>query len=244
MATRKLKDEVEERYFSKEAAPAVEDEGMREMHPLQPFIISGGKNTERYYFQYVSEVTQYKFNVEPKYFGNESQYTEVFPQRIERIIKKNSGAKVFCVFDWDTVYGNSQRETNHKRFMNQIKEYLKDGSVVLCPSMPSIEYWFLLHFEDCDVFLKKWGDISQKLAPYIRSCFPAEEIKGMVLKKILKGKEYLDDRRWVEKLCKDGKLELAISRAESGCQAHLREPESELSYTFVYLIFKEYPLPE
>lgn len=244
MATRKLKDEVEERYFSKEAAPTVEDEGMREMHPLQPFIISGGENTERYYFQYVSEVTQYKFKVEPEYFGNESQYTEVFPQRIERIIKKNSGAKVFCVFDWDTVYGNPQRETNHKRFMNQIEEYLKDGSVVLCPSMPSIEYWFLLHFEDCDVFLKKWKDISNKLAPYIRSCFAYLPPDGIKFKDLLKREEYVGDRRWVKELCKDGKLELAISRAESGCQAHLREPDSELSYTFVYLIFKEYPLPE
>ena len=127
MAKRDLKDTVENQYFKRESIPVAGEEGTREMNPLLPFIISGGKNTERYYFQHVSELTQYKFKVVPEYFGDEAQYTEVFPQRIGRIIEKNSGAKVYCVFDWDTVYGNPQREANHVRFKKVIEKYLGKG---------------------------------------------------------------------------------------------------------------------
>ena len=242
MGMRELKDDVIEQSFFEKVPLAEEDEGLREMYPLCPFIISGGKNTERYYFQHVSELTQYKFTVVPEYFGDEAQYTEVFPQRIERIIEKNSGAKVYCVFDWDTVYGNPQREANHVRFKKEIEKYLEDGSVVLCPSMPSVEYWFLLHFEDCHDFLRGWRDISNKLAPHIKLCFAYQPLNGIKFKDLLKREEYLKDKRWVEELCKDGKLELAMRRAESGCKDFLQQEGSELSYTFVYLIFKEYPM--
>lgn len=242
MAKRDLKDTVENQYFKRESIPVAGEEGTREMNPLLPFIISGGKNTERYYFQHVSELTQYKFKVVPEYFGDEAQYTEVFPQRIGRIIEKNSGAKVYCVFDWDTVYGNPQREANHVRFKKVIEKYLEDGSVVLCPSMPSVEYWFLLHFEDCHDFLRGWREISQKLAPHIKSCFAYQSLNGIKFKDLLKREEYVKDKRWVEELCKDGKMELAMYRAESGCKDFLQQEGSELSYTFVYLIFKDYPM--
>ena len=43
-------------YFEHEVPP-FENKGRREMRPLYPFVISGGKNTERYYFHHISETT-------------------------------------------------------------------------------------------------------------------------------------------------------------------------------------------
>ena len=75
------------------------------MFPLAPFIVSGGRNTERYYFVHVNDLSiKYRFNIRPKYFGDESAYTEVFPLRIKEILSKNTDAKIFCVFDMDTIY--------------------------------------------------------------------------------------------------------------------------------------------
>ena len=90
-------------YFSP-PTQQVPDEGVREIKPLFPFVVSGGKNTERYYFKHLTDTTEYKFNVIPEYFGNEASYTEEFPNRINSILKDNADAKIFCVFDYDTIY--------------------------------------------------------------------------------------------------------------------------------------------
>ena len=109
-----------------------EDDGKRDMGPLCPFIISGGKNTERWYFVHINDITDYKFNIEPKYFNDESNYTKSFPNKIKQILEKNVGAKVFCVFDWDTIYGKETQMRKHKDFMKQFEFEIESGSVVVC----------------------------------------------------------------------------------------------------------------
>ncbi len=235
MAKRELKDTVENQYFKGESIPVAGEEGIREMNPLLPFIISGGKNTERYYFKHISHITPFKFNIKPEYFGDESQYNVRFSEIVDEILQRNGvDARIFCVFDLDTIIGNKTRENSLKEFETRMK-----GKVTLCPSMPSIEYWFLLHFEDCCELFKGWRDISQKLAPYIRSCFP--DSQRVALKKLLKSEKHVKDPTWVEELCKDGKLELAVSRAEKNIVAALSAGTLDnQSYSFVYLVFKNY----
>lgn len=239
MAKRDLKDTIGNQYFKGEPIPITGEEGTREMNPLYPFIISGGRNTERYYFKHISENedTPYKFNIKPEYFGNESQYTVRFSEIVDEILQKNGeDARIFCVFDMDTIIGNKTRENSLKAFEKRVR-----GKATLCPSMPSIEYWFLLHFEDYCELMKGWKEISRRLAPYIRQCFSYQNIKGVKLKDLLKKEEYVKDKRWVAALCKDGKLELAVSRAEKNIVAALDAGTlKNQSYSFVYLIFKEY----
>ena len=95
MEKRNLKDaEPKERYFSptlQDSQPEI-DEGVRELGKLFPFIISGGSNTERFYFTHINDTTKYKFNIRPKYFNDESNYIEAFKKRIEEILKANSDA--------------------------------------------------------------------------------------------------------------------------------------------------------
>ena len=239
MTERVLAEVVEQQqYFEAVEAPSPEqDEGTREMGPLYPFLISGGTNTERYYFTHINDTTDYKFNIRPKYFGNEASYPEIFPERIKDIIKNNAGAKVFCVFDLDTVFCNKTNQERHKAFVENIKDEIDNGIVVLCPSMPSIEYWFLLHFENYTDLIKSCGTKMQKLlSPYMISYFPSANKK---LINLLKDKKYITTQDWVKNLCKDGKLQTAIKRAEENIvKAEVDGDLENQSYSYVYKVFK------
>ena len=235
---RELAEDIKrQQYFEAVPAPEPEqEEGTRELGTLYPFLISGGSNTERYYFTHINDTTEHKFNIRPRYFGDESSYTEAFPKRIQEILSANNDAKIFCVFDWDTVYGNETRLKNHAEFVAQFAKEIADGTVTICPSMPSIEYWFLLHFEDYTQLLRDYPAVSNKLAPWMRPCFSKP---GVSLKKLLKTEKYLKESTWVENLCADGKLALAIERAEKNIAAAVEAGKlEEQSYSFVYKVFK------
>lgn len=240
MARRKLRESAEHRpYFAlgQPASPEA-DTGTREMAPLQPFVISGGRNTERYYFIHLAKVTPYKFTVKPEYFSDESNYTEAFPRRIKEILAGNADAKVFCVFDWETVYGNAKNLAKHKTFEQQFQAEIDSGSVVICESMPCFEYWFLLHFTNHTELLRNYPKVTNLLAPHMKGCFPAA-LSNVKFKKLIKSEKYLTDATWVKNLCDGGKLDGAIARAESNMQAAIAHGELEQqSYSKVYRMFK------
>lgn len=227
---RKLAEEIKQPKYFKGKIGVSHKEGTRDLLPLLPFIISGGKNTERYYFQHINTIKGTSFNIEPKYFGKESKYTEEFPKRISEILKNHNDAKIFCVFDFDTVYGNKANKKRHKEFVENIKDNIDKGIVVLCPSMPCIEYWFLLHFEDNNALYKTCSDLNEPLEimrEYFLNTHPKETIVRILIKE-----KYIKNKDWVEKLCADGKLEMAIERAEK------KTDSMNQSYSYVYKIFK------
>ena len=240
MGKRTILDAAERKtYFEAEQLPPPDVEaGTREMAPLPPFVISGGRNTERYYFKHLSKVSQYKFIVKPEYFNDESNYTMAFPKRINEILAGNADAKVYCVFDWDTVYGNAVSMAKHRAFEKQFSGQIASGSVVICQSMPCFEYWFLLHFTNHTESLKSYAKVTNLLAPYMKGCFPAS-VATVKFKKLIKGGKYLEDETWVKSLCADGKLEDAISRAENNMNSAIANGNLEQqSYTYVYRMFK------
>ena len=119
MKGREIAESIEKRPYFEAVAQVPEpeqDDGTREMGKLYPFLICGGKNTERYYFTHINDKTNYKFNIKPKYFGDESSYTEAFPKRIREILEANNDAKIFCVFDWDTIYDDETKLKKHEVF--------------------------------------------------------------------------------------------------------------------------------
>lgn len=238
MMKRELAEEIEQQYFdSVDITTPEENEGTKDMAPLLPFIISGGTNTEYYYFKHISKTTKYKFQIIPEYFGNESNHTNFFPYKIRNVLDNNVGAKVFCVFDLDTICGNASRIKKHQDFEKQFETEITSGCVVLCPSMPCIEYWFLLHFENDTTLYKTYSKVSNKLPQEFKSYFPNPEIR---LKKLLKHARYLEDSIWVENLCSNGKLELAIERAKNNIETALKNNNLEgQSYSFVYKLFRQ-----
>lgn len=240
METRDLAENIEaKRYFENVSTllSIEENEGKRDMGPLYPFIISGGKNTERWYFVHINDITDYKFNIEPKYFADESNYTESFPNRIKKILEKNADVKIFCVFDWDTIYGNPSRIKKHQEFTMQFEKEITNGSVVLCPSMPCVEYWFLLHFNNDVLFCENYAKLAGKLPQEFKSYFSNSKVR---LKKLLKQEKYLKDSTWVRNLCSNSKLDEAIKRAENNIKIAIENGNlTDQSYTYIYKIFKQ-----
>ena len=109
----------------------------------------------------------------------------------KNVAKKNAVAKVFCVIDLDTLYLNKKNQEKHLKFEESLKNEIEQGFVVLCPSMPSIEYWFLLHFNDYTDLIKSCGRKMQRLlSPYMMPYFPdtGKKLLSMLNKKILQNK--------------------------------------------------------
>lgn len=234
MGTRDLKESKQAHYFAPATPVEGADEGTRAISPLSPFVVSGGKNTERYYFTHISAVSdKYRFNIRPKYFGDESAYTEVFPKRIAEILSKNADAKIFCVFDMDTVVKDGLQD-KHKAFVDALDHEIKSGQVVLCESMPSFEFWLLLHFTDYSGLLRNYEEVSDLLAPYIKQYFPDS---GKRLKKLLKSERYVQDPTWVKRLLDESRLDLAIERAKLCLTREITE-KGKHSYTKVYKSFE------
>lgn len=248
MKERNLAESTTSHYFSDPAkhSSKIASEGTREMLPLYPFVIAGGRNTERLYVQHISDITSYKFNVIPRYFGNESNYHLKFPQRIEEILERNNNPKIFCLFDFDTIYDNEQNKANYTEFKDKIKEHIKNRNVVLCPTMPCIEYWFLLHFENNTALFKTNADVVKVLKEYMSSYFSVNSTTSVSeFATKLKKEKYLRDKDWVEKLCSAGKLETAITRAKENIEKAEQDKNiQEQSYTYVYKLFDEYDISE
>lgn len=70
MEKREIAEVVEKRpYFEVVASnPETErDDGTRDMGELSPFLICGGRNTERFYFTHINDKTDYRFNIRPTF---------------------------------------------------------------------------------------------------------------------------------------------------------------------------------
>ena len=64
---------------------------------------------------------------------------------MEKLIKQvldNEGLAI-VVFDADV---SSWNDTERKRLQDLKRKYDKNKRVILCDSMPSVEFWFLIHF--------------------------------------------------------------------------------------------------
>ena len=90
MKERELAEVVEQQqYFEAVPAPSPEeDEGTRDMGSLYPFLISGGTNTERYYFTHINDTTEYKYGAQNEaYKGERGRKTPkaVYLQRVARV---------------------------------------------------------------------------------------------------------------------------------------------------------------
>ena len=235
MESRELRESKQTNYFISANKPDDTTEGTRDMYPLYPFVISGGKNTERYYFIHVSKLSdKYRFNVRPEYFGDESAYVEVFPKRISEILSKNADAKIMCVFDIDTVVKDNLQD-KHEKFVNSLKPRIEKGQIVLCESMPSFEFWLLLHFNDYKGLLKDYPSVSKVLAPHIKPYF--KDSNTVRFKKLIKCEKYLKDQDWVKRLLDEGRLEQAVERAKI-CLAREMSEKGSNSYTNVFKAFE------
>lgn len=156
--------------------------------------ILGEGLTEQYYFTHIRTLFGYHYTIKPYYFSVTS-LAEMDKKTTEAIA---DGGFAIAVFDADV---SSRNEAEKKKLESIRKKYAKKKNVILCDSMTSIEYWFLLHFENTNRHFKDSAATEQELKKHITD----------YEKKV----KFLQNIKWVTDMCADGKLEMAQQRAES-----------------------------
>lgn len=166
---------------------------VRLQREIRPTLVGAGK-TELFYFMHLRDLYNLKFRLQPRFFGNENVTT--LEKRIEKVLE--DGGNVIAVFDADVSVMDTTVADQFDRFM---KKYAGKDNVVLCDSLPSIEYWFLLHFINSDRGFPTSKSVEKELKKHIDSYEKKEK--------------FLAQKKWVVDLCSDGKMEQAYSRAKT-----------------------------
>lgn len=155
--------------------------------------ILGEGLTEQYYFTHIRTLFGYHYTIRPYYFSVTS-LAEMDKKITEAVA---NGGFAIAVFDADV---SSRNEVEKKKLESIRKKYANKKNVILCESMTSIEYWFLMHFENTNRHFKDSNATEQELRKHITD----------YEKKV----KFLQNLKWVSELCADGKLETAINRAK------------------------------
>lgn len=165
---------------------------VRAKHKPMPTIIGAGI-TEQWYFTHLKFLYDYHIKVRPRFFGNET--ADGMAKKIAEVL--NDGGVAICVFDADVATWNEEE----KKKLDRLRvKYAKSKNVILCDSLPAIEYWFLLHYENTNRFLGTSKAAMQALRKYIPDYNKTDS--------------FLSNRRWVVEMSGDGKQDMACARAE------------------------------
>lgn len=158
-----------------------------------PTIIGAGI-TEQWYFTHLKALRGYRVKIRPRFFGTET--AAGLDKKIEEVLRDESIA--ICVFDADVSTWN---EAERKKLAALQKKYEGNDSVLLCDSMPSIEYWFLLHFKHTTRHFGTSKAVVKELKKYIPQYDKTEQ--------------FLSNQKWVEEMTDEGRQEQACEYAAS-----------------------------
>lgn len=168
--------------------------------------------TEQYYFRHIRSLYGFRYVLKPYYFGTTS--LQEMDRKISEII--SGGGIAVCIFDTDV----SQRdEAERKKLMNLKRKYERKSNVIFCDSLPSVEYWFLLHYRNTNRHFGSSAEVEHELRTFIE--------------RYAKTTDFLENEKWVVAMCADQKLETAIQRAKDF-------GEENGSYSNVFKAFEEF----
>ena len=83
-------------------------------------------------------------------------------REIDEVVRQLISADMFaiCVFDLDT----SEREKSEKEKLDKFISCYKDNeNVIICTSLPSIEYRFLIHYKDTNKYFNASKEVEKEL---------------------------------------------------------------------------------
>ena len=156
-------------------------------------VVIGAGITEQWYFYHLHDILNVQLRIRPRFFGTEDIHQ--LDKKISQVI--NEGSIAICVFDADTAEFN---EVQRQKLAALKAKYEGKKNVILCDSLPSIEFWFLIHYLDSN--------------RHFHNAHVAERELRNFIAQYAKTESFLKNRKWVEDLLTDGKLEMAIARAK------------------------------
>ena len=156
-----------------------------------PTIIGAGI-TEKWYFTHLQAKYRVRMKIRPRFFGKETVFT--LEKKLMEVLK--NGGRAIVVFDADVSTWNKAEK---ERLETMKSKYAKNNRVLLCDSMPSIEYWFLLHYVNTN---RHFGTSKAVIMELVKR-----------IKEFDKTETFLKNQKWVDDMSADGRLESAAQRA-------------------------------
>lgn len=163
----------------------------RQKRKQNPIVIGAGL-TERWYFTHLQSKYNLRIKIRPRFFGHEDIIS--LTKRIESVLADEGVAIV--VFDADVSTWN---DVEKARLSDLKKHYSKNKNVIICDSLPSIEYWFLLHYANTNKYYGTSERVIGELHKYISNFNKTES--------------FLGNPKWVDDMCNNNQLYLACNRS-------------------------------
>lgn len=157
-----------------------------------PTIIGAGI-TEKWYFTHLQAKYRVRMKIRPRFFGKETVFT--LEKKLAEVLKE--GGRAIVVFDADVSTWNKAEK---ERLETMRTKYAKNSRVLLCDSMPSIEYWFLLHYANTNRHFGTSKAVINELVKHI--------------KEFDKTETFLKNQKWVDDMSDNDRIEAATQRAE------------------------------
>ena len=157
------------------------------------FVVLGDGITEQYYLKHIKDIYGYKYSIRPFLF--DSITIETAEGIIDDLLSGDCDHIIYFT-DYDTIVNQNKKD----KFDAIVKKYARRKEVLICESMPSIEFWFLLHFVKTTREFCYANQAVQELLKY--------------LKNYSKNRNFLENIRWVSELCENNKLEVALSNSK------------------------------
>lgn len=107
---------------------------------LNKFALIGEGFTEWYYFNSMRKAGRLCYDIKPE-LPKHSDLKSINDKAEECL--QLGYIKVFCIVDYDTI---ARDQTEFNKY-NKIKQKSKNN-IIWIESMPSIEFWFLLHYQE------------------------------------------------------------------------------------------------
>lgn len=177
----------------------------RELRQPRITVIGEGL-TEREYFRQLRSIYNFRYDCKPSYFQKAS--LDDMADLIDRIIEQ--GGFAVCVCDADT----SRNDNTAKEKLKALRQrQFNNERVLICESMPSIEFWFLIHFVNTTKYFASSDEVIKQLKKW--------------LKGYEKTSKYLEKDQWMKELNSYDNIEVACDRASK------LNLDSD-SYSFIY----------
>lgn len=185
---------------------------IKERNIKSPAItIIGEGLTERCYFTHLKRLSNYRYTCKPRNFAQQS----IDDLQKQDKVLADDGIAV-CVFDADVA---RDKVAEKKKLTEMCRKYANRKDVIICDSMPSIEYWFLIHYLNTNRHFASSHDVVKTLQRYIPD--------------FSKHESFLSKEKWVAEMISDDKLAQAIERAKKfGTDGE--------SYSNVYRAFEKF----
>ena len=156
--------------------------------------IIGEGLTERLYFTHLRRLKDYRYTCKPRNFAQQSL------NEMQKLVEKALEDLSIAVLEFDADVARTN-QSEREKLETLRRKYKNNKKVIICDSLPSIEFWFLIHYLNTNRHFNSSNDVIDVLRKYIPD-FDKHE-------------KFLSQEKWVAELISEDRLKAACQRAEA-----------------------------